>query len=184
MGNSFVYSQLVSYLDEVDQLLSDEVLVEGVVIGGFALVPERPYRETEDIDFLSPAPLPEELREAGEVVAGRFGLNSDWINSGVIVVSIPIPQQLRKLYTGNHLILYRPNDEFLLATKIYAGREKDNEDATQLMRRTGIYTVKELTNLVMELFRLEKMHRYSIRQKAERIVTYARNTQSWYRGYR
>lgn len=184
MGDKFVYSQLISYLDEVDHLLSDGILIEGIVIGGFALGPEHPHRQTEDIDFLSPAPLPEELRKAGEVVAERFNLNSNWINSGVIMVGIPIPQKLRKIYTGTHLILYRPDDEFLLATKIYAGREKDNEDATQLMRRTGIYTVKELTNLVMELFRLEKMHRYSIRQKAERIVTYARNTQSWYRGYR
>ena len=139
------------YLTELGAELQNRGLKQPVRIllmgGAYMLLLANAPRPTKDIDIfwldedgLQRAYAP--LRESVQVIKQKHDLDADWLNylaqilmgDEVIVPDGKLWKQFRPLY------VYAPPDEYILALKINAGRQKDLDDCDILLPKTNIRT--------------------------------------------
>ncbi len=112
-----------------------------------------PRRTTFIIDTINPF-LPPHLQQVLDDVAQREGLEEDWFNNKVInTMPDGVEYEPLMAYRGERLGVYRPSLKILLAMKLKSSRRhKDLEDAARLADETGIHLVRDLTDLVEEVY--------------------------------
>lgn len=121
--------------------------------GGYMLTQVRNRELTRDIDvFVKGISDPEHSEEYGilsnavRVVADDADIDEDWMsdNMGEFLASIvKVPHGKLWCKFGRRLEVYMPPEDFILATKILAGRDKDLDDARALMLGLRITTRKQ-----------------------------------------
>ena len=148
--------------EEIERYLSqlgEELASSGVqkpihilMIGGaYMLLLLNAPRTTDDVDFFwlekDEEVLQQEiyaLRDGIEVVAEKNNLEIDWLNYMTHLLmydQVIIPKgKLWKRFGPLHV--HVPSNEYILALKIIAGRDKDVEDMHILYRQTKIRTRK------------------------------------------
>lgn len=145
---------VLALLEETDQELPPGEPINVTIGGGSAVVFWWDHRSTTDVDVISSPKLPEELATAAQKVAARHNLPSDWLNADageVIMPSLPIVS--KRVFKGkNRLTAFIPNHRYILAMKLLAGRNRDLNDAIQLMRETGLKTKEDLYDLIKESY--------------------------------
>lgn len=107
--------------------------------------PNRPFMTTvlrgELASLTNAVPFAEEFREAVAVVAHHRKLPDDWLNDESAVYYYDDAPQAEVSFWrefGGLLYVYLPSREYILATKIAAWRQKDEEDIRVLLRELGI----------------------------------------------
>lgn len=141
------------YLRLVGQELQKQGLsLEILLLGGAAMVIEVGNREsTQDVDTYF---LPDfaAVAKAAAIVAAREGLPDGWLNSAAAGFTYGfIKQPGRKLWkTFPGLHVYTAALDYLLVTKIMAGRPKDDVDIIALAKVLQISMRKEVVVLVAQ----------------------------------
>ena len=111
----------------------------------------RPERMTTDIDTITT--LHQAVITAAQTVAAEHGLRRDWLNDQTANSDLPAaPAHTDIIFQGKRITVAHPGPQYLLATKIVAGRQKDIDDAAALIAATGPYTVDALCRLVAEVY--------------------------------
>lgn len=105
---------------------------------------------TKDIDAVfQPA---SEIRDAAARVAAKFNLPSDWINDAV--KGFLAPHQQEPLLEMDHLSVFIPSADYLLATKALAARldASDKDDAIFLIKRLNLKSPSEVFEIVEKYY--------------------------------
>jgi hypothetical protein len=112
-------------------------------------------RSTKDIDIFW---LDEEgfqqayapLRESTQVVTQKYHLDPDWLNylTQMLLYDEVVVPEGKRWKTFGPLHVYIPTDDYILALKITAGRQKDLEDCAILLPKTKIHT-RDRDNIIM-----------------------------------
>lgn len=140
--------------------LSDRLRVRGVratvyIVGGAAMIlAHRRSETTLDVDALLIDPRETVLKAAREVARDR-GLADDWLNDRVrTVLRIPHRPDLRAitLYNSPYLVVTGASASHLLAIKVRAGSQSDENDIKNLLRQLGVRTIREVRDIHNALF--------------------------------
>jgi len=122
-----------------DQVLLDRKMSRDLIVcGGTALlVLDVIERETRDVDVVSPE-VDQDLKDASIEVAKKLSLPHDWINDGPKDLAKDLlvgwKSRIEPLFQGKALTLYVLGRMDLMATKIYAfcDREDDYQDVIKM----------------------------------------------------
>lgn len=125
--------------------------VRVLVAGGAALAFRWSDRSTYDVDLIG-GDYPADFRQAIVTVAERHNLEWNWVNSDAIVGNAALEPRPQPLYVGQNFQAYSPDARYLLATKLFANRERDFDDAVRLSQETGITTAAELLRLIDDAY--------------------------------
>ena len=145
---------ILHLLEETDSELPPGEPIDLTVGGGSAVIFWWEHRGTTDVDVISTIDLPEELVKAVQRVAQKHDLPSDWLNVNAAYAMMPtLPLKQERMFIGkNRLRVFIPNHRYMLAMKLFAGRDRDMDDAVRLMRRVGMTTKEELYDLIKESY--------------------------------
>ncbi|HEY4385660.1 MAG TPA: DUF6036 family nucleotidyltransferase, partial [Ktedonobacteraceae bacterium] len=147
------------YFQALDEDLTLRTLkkpVRLVVLGGVYMMFFLKNRSsTKDVDIV-PLDFPDTMkpnqetkvfRTAVHAVAKKFQLKRDWMND-VVAAFIPDlgPVTLWREYPNLHI--YVPSPEYILALKLLAGREKDEDDILTLCETLNISSREDAQALV------------------------------------
>lgn len=153
--------EIETYLAQLGQVLVDSGVKQQVRIlligGAFMLLQIKNRRTTDDVDvFLkdiedtTTSTLYQQFRDAVRTIATRNQLKGNWL-SDIMNDSlhhnghVPAGSLWR---TYGVLEVYLPPEEFILALKLMAGRQKDKDDILALSKRLKIYTHVQAQRLV------------------------------------
>jgi len=153
--------EIETYLCALDEELEKRSIkkpVRLVVVGGVYMVSLLKNRaSTKDIDVV-PLDFPDTtqpnketkvFRSAVNAVAKTYRIKRDWMNDVVAAFSPdldPLSVTLWKEYTNLHI--YVPPAEYILALKLLAGRERDEEDITALFNLLNIQVREQAQTIV------------------------------------
>jgi Nucleotidyltransferase of unknown function (DUF6036) len=118
------------------------------IVGGAAMaVAYDARRATVDVDAVFvPA---DEVRRAARRVAGRLGLDENWLNDGAKAFIPGNDPDRITVFEGEHLQVAAASPRFLLAMKLLAARvERDQDDIRTLYGMCGFNTAEEGLQLV------------------------------------
>ena len=132
--------------------------VKIMLIGGAYMILTLHNRETtQDIDIY-PLNIPDsqnadkdtkKFLSAVRAIAKRHGIAKDWLND----VSFNLlgglsPATMELWVTYGMLEIYRPPADFVLALKLFADREKDEDDIKALLQDLGITTHEQAQEIL------------------------------------
>jgi hypothetical protein len=151
------------YLSQLGQELLRRGIQEPIhllLIGGaYMLLLTNTSRNTDDIDIfwleeeegLQRALRP--LQEGVNAVAEANRITSNWLNymTQLLMYDLVIVPEgnLWKIYGPLHI--YAPSQEYILALKIFAGREKDIEDCKILLQH-GAITTRQQAQVLLDRY--------------------------------
>jgi hypothetical protein len=145
------------------QELSDELElrkikkpVRLVVVGGvYMMLVTQTRASTKDVDII-PLDFPDTaqpnqatkiFRSAVNAVAKKYHMRRDWMND-VVASFVPDLGAVTLWRAYGNLQIYVPQAEYILALKLLAGREKDEDDIVALCERLCIETREQAQELV------------------------------------
>ena len=148
-----------NYLSQLGQELAKQGIQQPIhllLIGGaYMLLLTNTARNTDDIDifWLEEEGLQRALRplQAGvSAVAQANQINPDWLNymTQLLMYDLVIVPEGNLWKTYGPLYIYAPPQEYILALKIFAGREKDIEDCKILLQQTEIGSRQQAQSLL------------------------------------
>ncbi len=160
---------ITKYLQMVGQELNKSgKKLELVLLGGAAMLIEIGNREsTYDIDafFVSDFTA---LIKASAIIAAQENLPDGWLNSAAAGFTYNFKKQpdknLWKSFPG--LDVYIVSLDYLFATKIIAGRQKDLEDIKALAAKLNLVTRQDVLTLVTKYVAREDISGEALRQVA------------------
>ena len=121
-----------------EKLLQMKEIRELIVCGGGALlVLGIIERQTRDIDVISPEidPL---LQELAAQIGKEFGLEKGWLNNGPASLVRDLErgwaERVRPIFHGSALTVKTLSVRDLLATKLYAYCDRDEDDLSDILR--------------------------------------------------
>lgn len=158
------------YLSQLGQELLKRGIQEPIhllLIGGaYMLLLTNTSRTTNDIDIfwleeeegLQRALRP--LREGVNAVAEAHQIGSNWLNymTHLLMYDLVIVPEGNLWKTYGPLHIYAPPQEYILALKIFAGREKDIEDCKILLQQ-GTITTRQQAQIVLDRYILPDAQR-------------------------
>lgn len=121
----------------------------------------RRSRATLDVDALA-IDHREAVRGAATEVARDLGLPPDWLNEDLRTqakVTVVRDERARVLFDSPHLVVTGASETHLLAMKVHAARESDEQDIEWLLRRVGVRIMSGLEEIHQEVFRGERIPR-------------------------
>ena len=150
-----------TYLADLGQELQNQGVRQPVcilMIGGAFMLTQIHNRPTtndidvllKDIDDATTSPLYQTFRAAVRIVASRNHLPNSWINDviGDFLRDTSIVPEGVLWPTYVVLDVYIPSSEYILALKLLAGRQKDEEDIQALCQQLKIQTREQGQELV------------------------------------
>ena len=144
-----------SLLRAVDDALPDGPEIAIRVDGGVGVMSINPTRVTQDVDMFEPR-YSDDLRQAILVVAKHNDLPESWMNNDPALfggIDVDVFDVAREpLFRGRRLVVYIFDLPALLALKILASRDRDTDDITLLMHKTGLTTPRQLRQLLRDYF--------------------------------
>lgn len=125
--------EIQQYLSELnDELALKDIKGEISLFGGAVMVLAFNARiATKDVDAIFQPTA--EIRAAVKVIAGRHGLNDDWLNDGV--KGYVVDHHKRLFFDMPNLTVFVPEADYLLAMKALAARveTEDENDVVTLI---------------------------------------------------
>ena len=169
-----------------------------ICVGGYVLQ-HYGIKETNDIDgfFDSTPKIDTIIRQVGE----KFGVNNDgecWLNNSVQNLNCSPPKDICKpLHEFTNLKILAPPPEYIAGMKLRAGRERDIEDVTLIVKKLNLDNIdkfkKELAkydfgsiddSLIIEAFGraygMEWIENYYIDQEEYFLDSIAANSSDFY----
>ncbi len=170
-GTLFATDFFVLYA-ALDAELAEGDDVDVVIVGGAAVIPQWMHRGSFDVDVISKSLTPV-AREAIARIGRQHGVAENWLNDAARISTPNLPYDLTLLYEGNRFRVFLPDNEYLLATKLFAAREVDIDDTILLARDTGTVDLEDMLDLLQRAWPnhlLEPRHRYFAESIAERLA--------------
>jgi hypothetical protein len=149
------------YLQELNEELEDRAIakpVRIVVVGGvYMLAFIKNRSSTKDVDII-PLSFPDSMNEdkhtkafrsATNAVAKKHQLRRNWMND--VVASFAPEPELAQLHVWQkyaNLHVYVPSAEYILALKLLAGRDRDEDDIQALCAQLSVHTHEQAQELV------------------------------------
>jgi hypothetical protein len=154
-------AEVETYFAALDEALAEQPMkkpVRVVVVGGIYMVCFVKNRaSTKDVDIV-PLDFPDTMnsnqetkafRSAVNAVAKRYGIKRDWMNDVVASFTPELdPNSVILWHDYPNLQVYVPHAEFILALKLLAGRERDEDDIVALSESLNITTREQAQELV------------------------------------
>lgn len=140
------------------QKLDEELERQGIcgevgVVGGAAMVLAFNARAaTKDVDAIfEPS---SKMRKAIQAIAADLGLPEDWMNDAVKAFLPGEPKEKREIYSRNHLRVWVPEAEYLLAMKCISARfdTRDAEDLKLLIKKLKIKKSDEVFTILQKYY--------------------------------
>lgn len=153
--------EIEQYLQELNEELAGRAIakpVRIVVVGGvYMLTFVQNRTSTKDVDII-PLSFPDSMtpnkhtrafRSAANAVAKKHQIRRDWMND-VVASFVPEPdmKQLRLWHEYSNLHIYVPSADYILALKLLAGRERDEDDIVALCTLLQVGTREQAQVLV------------------------------------
>ncbi len=129
---------------------SRELIVCG---GGALLILDIIDRQTRDIDVIAPE-LDLVLKEVAAEVGKEFGLEPEWLNNGPASLSRDLEvgweTRVQCIYEGRRLKMHALSNRDLLASKLFAYCDRDEDDLSDILKmRPSIAEVELLRAWVL-----------------------------------
>jgi predicted nucleotidyltransferase len=146
-------NDIEKYLRMVGHELHEKGLtLDILLLGGAAMLIEVGNREsTQDIDTFFWSDFGA-IAKAAAAVAEREGLQDGWLNNAAAGFTHNFIKQpsgkLWRQFPG--LRIYTPSLEYLLVTKVMAGRPRDDGDIRALAQMLGVSERKDVLDLVLQ----------------------------------
>lgn len=142
----FGKDELAVYLSDLDNELDHEV--ELITIGGAAVALMWDSRQTTDMDVVNKELTPS-LEAAIARVGLKHGTGRQWLNNESALMGAPLPTgPVRAVFSGTNLKVVLPDMEYLLASKLKAGRTKDRYDTIRMTMNLGLYETGDLVQFL------------------------------------
>jgi hypothetical protein len=94
--------------------------------------------KTTDVDAVPTNGSFEDIKQIAEEVAKALNINHDWLNPHFQAFTIYLPkdsrQRLKRIYSGDHLIVDSLGVEDILIMKLMAGRAKDRPHIRHILK--------------------------------------------------
>ncbi|MDR1184250.1 MAG: hypothetical protein LBK67_05590 [Coriobacteriales bacterium] len=153
----FDRAALFALFQSFDERLEQEGFCGSIfIVGGAAMALEySALRVTTDIDAVfSPR---SDIERIVTSFAEERGLPKDWLNTHVSAMLgyFKGDEQARTVFSGKNLTVSVASPEYLFASKIIAGRDKDRDDAAVLAKELGAFTVRDMQIIVERYYRGE-----------------------------
>ncbi|GAC1502311.1 MAG: DUF6036 family nucleotidyltransferase [Ktedonobacteraceae bacterium] len=153
--------EVETYFAALDEALANQPIkkpVRLVVVGGIYMVCFVKNREsTKDVDIV-PLDFPDTMnpnqetkvfRSAVNAVAKKYGIKRDWMNDVVASFTPELdPNAVILWHDYPNLQVYVPQAECILALKLLAGRERDEDDIVALSESLNVTTREQAQDLV------------------------------------
>jgi hypothetical protein len=172
-----------NFLQELGEELAKKFKepVKIMMIGGaymLLLVHNREFTEDVDIFPLNVAVSSQPNKEtkafqaAARAIAKRHELKRDWINdvAATMLGGLGPDPELRLWEKFDQLHVYIPNLDYILAMKLFAGREKDDPDIDALVQALSITTRQQLQTIVDRYILLRWQLEYRTNATVDRIA--------------
>lgn len=149
--------------------------VDLLVVGGTAMLLRwHPGRVTYDVDLVTPLPAP--VKDAvAEAAAPYSGLSPFWLNDGPLTARPPglEPDDPLVVYAGRNFTVSVAGPRYVLAMKVFAGREADLADLPYLFDAARVDTLDAVYALHREAYRGLGLHAEADRSLREAWADYA-----------
>jgi len=122
--------------------------------GGALLILDIIDRQTRDIDVIAPE-LDPILNEIAIEVGKEFGLESGWLNNGPASLSRDLEvgwrDRVQLIFEGSHLKIHSLSNRDLLASKLFAYCDRDEDDLSDILKMSpSVAEVESLKSWVLE----------------------------------
>jgi len=121
--------------------------------GGALLILNIIDRQTRDIDVIAPE-LDSVLKEVAAEVGREFGLEPGWLNNGPASLSRDLESgwetRVQIIYSGQRLKMYTLSNHDLLASKLFAYCDRDENDLSDILKMCpSVSEIESLRNWVL-----------------------------------
>lgn len=146
-----------------------------LAVGGTAMLLRwYPGRVTYDVDLVTPLPPP--VKDAVAAAAAPYpGLNPFWLNDGPLTARPPglEPDDPLVVYAGRNLTVSVAGPRYVLAMKVFAGRDADGLDLPYLFAAAEVDNLDTVYDLHGEAYRGLALHANADRTLREAWAGYA-----------
>ena len=133
--------------------------IDLLVVGGSAILLRwHPRRVTYDVDVVKR--LPDTVKDAAAAAAAPYGLSPFWLNDGPVVAQ-PVglePDDLLVVYPGENLTVSVAGPRYVLAMKVFAGRDTDRPDLPYLFEAAAVDSLAAVYALHRKAYRGAPLH--------------------------
>jgi hypothetical protein len=152
MNKSFI----LILLKQFNKLLKEkDIQLKLYVVGGASLLLNGYSRPTVDIDTINEELDLEEIRSIIKEMSVDYELPVDWLNNEAGGLA---PDTDKFIYSEkleySSLTVYVANDRYILASKLYSGRDKDLSDSIHLCKNLNIQHDYQLRDLYLEFYKV------------------------------
>lgn len=144
--------EITQYLQELnDELRHLDIKGEVSLFGGAVMCLVYDARPaTKDVDAIFRPTT--EIRDAAAKIAGRHGLNADWLNDAV--KGYWVEHESKILFSFSNLEVFVPEPDYLLAMKAIAARGEsyDAHDVRLLIKELGMTSPAQVLAIVEKYY--------------------------------
>lgn len=168
---------LQGLFETVDNTLAPaDRAVDLLAVGGTAMLLRwYPGRVTYDVDLVTR--LPAAVKDAVAAASASYpGLSPFWLNDGPLIAR-PLglePDDPLVVYSGKNLTVSVAGARFVLAMKVFAGRDTDGRDLPYLFDAAGVDSLDAVVALHQEAYRGLPLHANADRTLREAWADYAK----------
>jgi hypothetical protein len=154
--HKFSRDEIIDLLKRLDQYLLKIGKNETVyIVGGAAMSLSFDKDRTSDID--SNYDSSSSVQQAVDIITNELGLSKTWFNNSVnqILAYFSPDDDKKTIYIGNNLTVEFASEQYVLAMKLAARREKDIADVRILIDALGIKSKSEIIDIAMKYFKAD-----------------------------
>ena len=133
------------------ELQKENILLEIICVGGFVLE-YYDLRGTQDVDAFYQEDA--KIRSIIKKVGDEFGVNEPdelWLNNSVANLNrIPPRAICKKAFSFSHLTVLVPPLSYIVGMKLESGRDRDRQDAGEIIKLIKIRSPKEVISKLKE----------------------------------
>lgn len=146
--------EILNAFEKLDEELSRQGICGEVgVVGGAAMVLAFDARNaTKDVDAIfEPS---SKIRKAIKAIADDLGLPEDWMNDAVKAFLPGEPKKKRELFKRDHLMVWVPEPEYLLAMKGISARfdTRDADDLKLLIKILKLTSSEQVLDILQKYY--------------------------------
>jgi len=133
------------------ELAKENINLEIICVGGFVLEYYN-LRGTQDVDAFYQEDA--KIRSIIEKVGDDFDVNEPdelWLNNNVANMNkIPPLSICEKVFSYSNLTVFVPPLSYILGMKLDSGRDRDRQDAGEIIKLVKIRSIKDIINKLKE----------------------------------
>ena len=152
-------SDILKALDKLNTKLAEQNIIGeiGIVGGAVMVLAFNARAATKDVDAIfEPS---KKIRSAVKWIAAEMDLPEDWLNDAVKAFLPGVPRKKRILISKDHLKVWVPEPEYLLAMKGISARfdSRDSDDLKLLVKYLQLDSAKGALDIIQKYYPKEQI---------------------------